>query len=232
MFDLNQYLTKTTSEVGACPCCVPLTAPALIPVFMPNVDPLGISSQNCEALTLCQRQEEFPSQPWCQSCTRIRKESWFEPFHSALTGKRGELLAPEQSRAPLLAAPSAGTSLPIWNPVQHSSHGPARSCRAADPPLPPAPACRHQALPCRKSSLQRERWDQCTRGSSPALLGDFQEFPHVHSYHTFLEEQIHVDGGQVLLIHGDPELCVLHQGTVQPELLGKEQLLQAGPHVP
>lgn len=38
MYDLNQYLTKTPSEVGACPCCVPFP---LIPAFMPDVDPPG-----------------------------------------------------------------------------------------------------------------------------------------------------------------------------------------------
>lgn len=118
---------------------------------------LETPSWNCEALALFQRQVEFPSQPWCQSSTRIRRESWSEPFNSSLTGERGEVLAPELPGAPRLSAPSAGMSPPIWNPAQHSSHGSARSCRAADPPLPPALTSRRQELPWRKKFLQRER---------------------------------------------------------------------------
>lgn len=114
---------------------------------------LEITSWNGEA-----RNEEFPSQFWCQSHLRIRKEFWFEVFNSSLTGKRAELLAPELPGAPNLAVLSARTSLPSWNPAQHSSHG-------SDSPLPPAPTSRHQALPWRKNSLQREResqrLDQC-----------------------------------------------------------------------
>lgn len=95
--------------------------------------------------------------------------------------------------------------------------------------LPGTRHCPGEKIPCREKERVRDWISASVMQRSP--VQHFQEF-HVHCHHTFLEEQVHVDGGQVLFIHGDPELGVLHQGTVQPELLGKEQLLQAGPHVP
>lgn len=80
MYDLNQYLTKTTSEVGACPCCVPLTAPALIPAFMPNVDPPGNILTELWLLSFARGKRSFPASLGASHAPGSGKNPGLSPF--------------------------------------------------------------------------------------------------------------------------------------------------------